>query len=653
MQFIFDFYENYFLGDDKSETGKHSDKSSDDKSGTDSDSPNLNLMQLKRPFIDVEKIEESGASTTDDETKRKKRKETDNVTKENKSTAAGNRNLSRQDKTQSKTANLTNKSLWNLEGKSPTPSPKPPKLQESDAEVDDPSKSSTDDGPKVPPLKIVIPQQTSTADQEVGGNVKTNKNTSNRNQNALPYVLVASENSGEKETSASTGSLSPDFTKDKESAKNSEERAQQRVLRSALRAQGGSVSNNSSPQNSASPSPSFVAVCDTNSQMGGSTNAGDDSASAQVSNNAASGNSTEETASANNNNNNQSSNSNSGVNSNTGNSVNSGNNETNNQAAATSNTTNQSASNQNNENDNAAQGNNNASDTSNNNNSAAPGNSGANKEQATNQLSNTNQNSNSASTNAEKNSNTNGDNSGNQTSNATSSDSDGNSSNKNGSSSGSAQSTTGTTAQQPASDNETRNTSSPANQSAFIPSNDLHPRKRKIKTNKESSVSTPAQPEEKSDASNADVPPTEQPYNNCYQMFLNIRKQIDRKHRNLVPIAPKPPEGFKDYLMNTRNYMLAGKTSSELDMISMPADIPEEMKTLFISQEKERHKLKLQHIVEKEKLVLSVEQEIVRVHCKTARSKFHFILSRFDFFQTLIFLQLYQIKHNHIRWRPY
>ncbi|EDS35331.1 conserved hypothetical protein [Culex quinquefasciatus] len=38
------------------------------------------------------------------------------------------------------------------------------------------------------------------------------------------------------------------------------------------------------------------------------------------------------------------------------------------------------------------------------------------------------------------------------------------------------------------------------------------------------------------------------------------------------------------------------------------------------SEEKERHKLKMQHIVEKEKLVLAVEQEILRVHGRAARA---------------------------------
>ena len=37
-------------------------------------------------------------------------------------------------------------------------------------------------------------------------------------------------------------------------------------------------------------------------------------------------------------------------------------------------------------------------------------------------------------------------------------------------------------------------------------------------------------------------------------------------------------------------------------------------------QEQERYKLRMKHVVEKEKLVLAVEQEILRVHGRAARA---------------------------------
>ncbi|CAA9993149.1 unnamed protein product [Nesidiocoris tenuis] len=109
---------------------------------------------------------------------------------------------------------------------------------------------------------------------------------------------------------------------------------------------------------------------------------------------------------------------------------------------------------------------------------------------------------------------------------------------------------------------------------------------------------------------------------NSYQLFLNIRKQIERKRKGLFPVQPKPPQGFKDYLMNRCTYVLANNNSNRVPPPSNkpPPDLPAGIKELFQQQEKERHRLLMQHVIEKEKLVLSVEQEILRVHGRAARA---------------------------------
>lgn len=114
----------------------------------------------------------------------------------------------------------------------------------------------------------------------------------------------------------------------------------------------------------------------------------------------------------------------------------------------------------------------------------------------------------------------------------------------------------------------------------------------------------------------------EQPALNCYEMYLNIRKQIDRRRMNMFVVQPKPPQGFKDYLMNRCSYILAGNAASRLSvpMIPPPQSLGGAMRDLFVSQEKERYNLRLQHQIEKEKLVLMVEQEILRVHGRAARA---------------------------------
>ncbi|XP_050521953.1 ankyrin repeat domain-containing protein 11 isoform X2 [Daktulosphaira vitifoliae] len=154
---------------------------------------------------------------------------------------------------------------------------------------------------------------------------------------------------------------------------------------------------------------------------------------------------------------------------------------------------------------------------------------------------------------------------------------------------------------------------------------ELHPRRRKLKASRTES--------ENSDTSSAaNIAATETnpsgstndpaPVTNCYQMFLNIRKQIDKRRKGLFPVQPKPPSGFKDYLMNRCTYVLANNSNSRVVNIQTPspANLHEQLKKLFVEQEKERQRLRIQHIVEKEKLVLSVEQEILRVHGRAARA---------------------------------
>lgn len=86
----------------------------------------------------------------------------------------------------------------------------------------------------------------------------------------------------------------------------------------------------------------------------------------------------------------------------------------------------------------------------------------------------------------------------------------------------------------------------------------------------------------------------------------------------MFPVQPKPPQGFKDYLMNRCTYVLAGNAKEP--NINLPVNIHVAMKDLYAEQEKERYHLRMQHVVEKEKLVLSVEQEILRVHGRAARA---------------------------------
>merc|ERR1712156_392509 len=113
---------------------------------------------------------------------------------------------------------------------------------------------------------------------------------------------------------------------------------------------------------------------------------------------------------------------------------------------------------------------------------------------------------------------------------------------------------------------------------------------------------------------------------NCWndmEMYIQMRKQIEQKRRDMFPVHPKPPEGFKDYLMNKKTYLLQDNASDRLrsmPLIQPPPSLKGPLREFFVIQEKERFKLRTKHMVEKEKLILAVEQEILRVHGRAARA---------------------------------
>lgn len=69
--------------------------------------------------------------------------------------------------------------------------------------------------------------------------------------------------------------------------------------------------------------------------------------------------------------------------------------------------------------------------------------------------------------------------------------------------------------------------------------------------------------------------------------------QIAKRRRGLFPVQPKPPQGFKDYLMNRCTYVLAG-TAPTTPNINYPQSLPVQMKDIFTVQEKERYRLRTQ-----------------------------------------------------------
>ncbi|XP_012255639.2 ankyrin repeat domain-containing protein 11 isoform X1 [Athalia rosae] len=497
-------------------------------------------------------LESDTPDDQDEENRRKKRKDSESTKENTKVVATGKQSTGRNSTTNEKCAktgklganNSTGKNnqaatVANADHKSPSSStatgssPKPsgstvgstnaktatPAPPESDGEDDRSKSSDSNSAPKVPPLKIVIPQST-VSEQEQGN--RNGKNTSNRNHQ-LPYV-VASSNSNDStdkdQNQTASGTTSPtegapsksEEKKDFSGALHSEERSthHQRVLRSSHRSSNGANGSTVSKETS-----------------GGTTGNGSYSNSSPL------------------------------------------------PAAASSND----------------RSNNSSPQLHHSSPTPETTTSEPTKTTTTEQAS-TAHNASKTSTTVEK----------------TEKNSDTNSkTQKDAESSDTATSTPSTT---------TPNTSAPA---ATV---ELHPRKRKMKPNKEAqqAAATAAANEAAEAASTGpEVHPHDQPITNCYQLFLNIRKQIERRRKGLFPVQPKPPQGFKDYLMNRCTYVLAGNANKEPN-VNPPVSLHCAMKDLYGEQEKERHRLRMQHVVEKEKLVLSVEQEILRVHGRAARA---------------------------------
>uniref|UniRef100_A0A8C9S4X1 Ankyrin repeat domain-containing protein 11 n=1 Tax=Scleropages formosus TaxID=113540 RepID=A0A8C9S4X1_SCLFO len=119
-----------------------------------------------------------------------------------------------------------------------------------------------------------------------------------------------------------------------------------------------------------------------------------------------------------------------------------------------------------------------------------------------------------------------------------------------------------------------------------------------------------------------DIEPYQSDRSNPYFEYLQIRKKIEEKRKILCYITPQAPQCYDEYVTYTGSYLLDGKPLSKLHIpvIAPPPSLSEPLKELFRQQEAVRGKLRLQHSIEREKLIVSCEQEVLRVHCRAART---------------------------------
>ncbi|XP_063779547.1 ankyrin repeat domain-containing protein 12 isoform X2 [Pseudophryne corroboree] len=160
-----------------------------------------------------------------------------------------------------------------------------------------------------------------------------------------------------------------------------------------------------------------------------------------------------------------------------------------------------------------------------------------------------------------------------------------------------------------------------------------HPRKRKLPRVPQPGFANPSiqQAKEKTQQSLAavvdslkldDIQPYQSERANPYFEYLHIRRKVEERRKMLCSVIPQAPQYYDEYVTFNGSYLLDGNPFSKLCIptITPPPSLSEPLKELFRQQEVVRMKLRLQHSIEREKLIVSNEQEVLRVHYRAART---------------------------------
>ncbi|CAF0746031.1 unnamed protein product [Adineta ricciae] len=118
---------------------------------------------------------------------------------------------------------------------------------------------------------------------------------------------------------------------------------------------------------------------------------------------------------------------------------------------------------------------------------------------------------------------------------------------------------------------------------------------------------------------------------NSIKQFLEIRQQIDKRHKTMLHefVLPKVPKDFSETTMAKKSYLIASSFSSYsnttpsaigIKRLIAPHDLDPHLADVFTKQEDERYKMKIRHQVERDKLILSHEQEVLRLCGNATRS---------------------------------
>ncbi|VDL59471.1 unnamed protein product [Hymenolepis diminuta] len=104
----------------------------------------------------------------------------------------------------------------------------------------------------------------------------------------------------------------------------------------------------------------------------------------------------------------------------------------------------------------------------------------------------------------------------------------------------------------------------------------------------------------------------ENPYDKAAELNRGFCELIGK----LVELQPKEPAGYQDYLLVTRDYLLAGYVPQYISRRPCPPELPPPLIELFEEQEDERYAQALKHQSEREQLRLCAEQSVLRAQTR-------------------------------------
>ncbi|KAF6779116.1 hypothetical protein AHF37_01449 [Paragonimus kellicotti] len=110
-------------------------------------------------------------------------------------------------------------------------------------------------------------------------------------------------------------------------------------------------------------------------------------------------------------------------------------------------------------------------------------------------------------------------------------------------------------------------------------------------------------------------------FENPYEKAAALQKKLKELVNNLVEVHPKAPCAFEQYLLVSRNYLLANETPS-LVKKTPPLQLDPILVELFNEQEEERYAQALKHQSEREHLRLCAEQARLRAQTRAALANF-------------------------------